>query len=371
MLPGSVLQASVQQAGRDVPRPFASDVRHQMSDQHPMNLVTDLRSYFQRRFNRWLDRRIPSERRVLLDRRRIFILPSPAGFIFLGVVVLLWLVATNYQNNLVFAFAALLGSLFVVAIFHSYANLAGLQLFVDRVEPTFAGHKACVRVVVEQGGRERVRDDIRLSFAGSSPVVVTLAEPGTSTGAELFVPAPGRGWLTPGRLRVESHYPLGLLRVWTRILPECRGLVYPKPVAGKPQPPGGGGGEGDGVSRQGSGADDFVGLEKYRPGDSLNRVAWKQQAQGRGMLTKHYGEAVASSQWLDWDTFPGLGREARLSRLCHWLLAVSEGDQPYGLRLPDGEIPPALGPRHRDQLLARLALFEVEQADERHRQDRS
>ncbi|MCK9563556.1 MAG: DUF58 domain-containing protein, partial [Bacteroidales bacterium] len=260
-----------------------------------------MNTQLQRRFNRWLDRRIPAERTVVLDRRRIFILPSPAGFAFLFMVLLLWLVATNYQNNLVFAFAALLGSLFVVAIFHSYANLAGLRLFVERVEPTFADHKACVQLVVEQSGRGRVRDDIRLSFAGASPVVVTLPAPDASVRAELFVPAPARGWLSPGRLKVESHYPLGLLRVWTSVLPACGGLVYPRPVAGTPQPLVSGSGEGDDVSRPQRGADDFVGLDKYRPGDSLNQVAWKQQAQGRGMLTKHYGETAAGNQWLDWD----------------------------------------------------------------------
>lgn len=325
-----------------------------------MDFFARLQSHFQQRFHHWLERRIPAERVVELDLRRIFILPSPAGYAYICVVALLWLVATNYQNNLVFAFAAMLGSLFVVAIFHSYANLAGVRIFVERAEPAFAGQKACVKLVVETGRGRRVRDDIRLSFKGAMPVAVTLAGPGTSARAELFVSATQRGWLKPGRLKVESHYPLGLLRVWSQVLPSCQGLVYPKPVQGAPLQLNSGGGENGELCRDLGGAEDFVGLDTYRPGDSLNRVAWKQHAQGRGMLTKHYGEAVADQQWLDWDAFPGLDREARLSRLCHWLLVVSEGDEPYGLRLPDGETAPGLGLRHRDQLLARLALFEVE-----------
>ena len=321
-----------------------------------MTPLARFRSRYQRWFHRWLARRIPGEREVVLDRRSIFILPSRAGLAYLGVVLLLWLLATNYQNNLVFAFAALLASMFVVAIFHSYANLSGLRLRIEQVEPTFAGHRARVLVALGQEGRPRLRDELILSFPGASPVAATLAE--GAARAELYVPAPRRGWLQPGRLTVESHYPLGLFRVWTHVLPAGRGVVYPRPVKGEPQALGDG--DGDGEARLvAGGSEDFIGLDKYRPGESLSRVAWKHQAQGRGMLSKHYGEAVSRSLWLDWRAFPGLDREARLSRLCQWLLDVSAGDDAYGLRLPGVETELSRGPAHRDRLLALLALFEV------------
>ncbi|MFA5547312.1 MAG: DUF58 domain-containing protein [Porticoccaceae bacterium] len=315
-----------------------------------------LRSRYQRWFHGWLARRIPEEQEVVLNRRRIFILPSRAGFAFLGVVALLWLVATNYQNNLVFAFAALLASMFVVAIFHSYANLSGLRLRVEQVDPAFAGHRARVVIALGQQGRPRLRDELTLSFPGASPVVATL--PGAAASTELFVPAPRRGWLRPGRLTVESHYPLGLFRVWTHVLPACKGIVYPRPIRGEPLALGDGGGEGEARLVAG-GSEDFIGLDKYRPGESLNRVAWKHQAQGRGMLSKQFGESISRSLWLDWRAFPGLDREARLSRLCQWLLTVSAADEVYGLRLPGVETELARGPAHRDRLLALLALFEV------------
>lgn len=322
-----------------------------------MSPLAPVRNYYRRWFNHWLTKRIPAEKTVVLDLKRIFIFPSRAGFAYLGVVALLWLVATNYQNNLVFAFAALLGAVFVVAILHSYANLSGIRLRVTRVEPTFAGQKAAVELQLAQQGKLRIRDDLTLSFAGSTPVKVALT--GSETTAMLYVPASQRGWLLPGRLTVESHYPLGLFRVWTHVLPECRGLVYPKPLHGQPvavhdavQ------GEDDEV--RGQGVDDFVGLEKYRSGEPLNRVAWKHFARGRGLLSKHFGDRVSSSQWLDWQAFPGLDREARLSRLCQWVLDVSVTDDLYGLRLPGSESAQDKGPRHRDQLLASLALFEIQ-----------
>ncbi|KJS10012.1 MAG: hypothetical protein VR73_00280 [Gammaproteobacteria bacterium BRH_c0] len=49
-----------------------------------------------------------------------------------------------------------------------------------------------------------------------------------------------------------------------------------------------------------------------------------------------------------------------MSRLCQWLLEVSAGGDLYGLRLPGSESALDKGPRHRDQLLASLALFELQ-----------
>lgn len=319
-----------------------------------MNPVAALRTHIDRRFQRWLERKLPAERTVHLDRRRIFIFPSRTGLGFLLMVALLWLMATNYENNLIFGFAALLTAVFVVAIFHSYANLAGLDLSVARVSPTFAGDKARVELRLGQS-TARHRDAIHLAFAGASPV--TVAVTGEATSAVLHVPGQRRGWLTPGRLTVTSYYPLGLLRVWTHVLPQCRGIVYPRPIPGQPAAVTGAGGSGPLQGRDGS--EDFAGLEKYRPGESLSHVAWKPYAQGRGMYSKRYADPVSERLWLDWAAFPGFDREARLSRLCHWLLALSAGDTAYGLRLPGIEIAPDRGEGHRDRLLRELALFEV------------
>ncbi|MEE9254876.1 MAG: hypothetical protein V3U43_08070, partial [Pseudomonadales bacterium] len=62
----------------------------------------------------WLDRRFPPSRTVTLDRRNVFIFPTREGFAFGLLLLLLLLGAINYQNTLVFAFAFLLASLFVI-----------------------------------------------------------------------------------------------------------------------------------------------------------------------------------------------------------------------------------------------------------------
>ena len=315
-------------------------------------------SFFQRRFDAWLERRLPRVDRVQLGSKSLFTFPSAGGAGFLAVVVLLWLLATNYENNVIFALGALLGAVMVVTIFHSFANLSGLQVQVRSVSAGFPGEMLRVELVLSQAGR-RLRDDIRLSFPGSAPVAVALDGDHQTASAVLYVPARRRGRRHLERVTIESTYPLGLIRVWTHVLLSGHGIVYPRPVEGVAQA-----GSDSGDSARGranpAGQEDFAGLRSYIPGESASRIAWKQFARGQGLHSKTFSDPVADPQWLDWEHYPGMDREARLSRLCHDVLACARKSDPFGLRLPGQVVPLGVGNRHRDQMLTALALFEVD-----------
>ncbi|TNE82453.1 MAG: DUF58 domain-containing protein [Gammaproteobacteria bacterium] len=325
-------------------------------------MVTAIRRFYRQRFTRWLERRLPAAPAVTLSRRSLFIFPTPAGFAFFLLIILCWLAATNYENNLVFAVACLLAALFVVAILHCFANLSGMTVSCLKVSPGFAGQSLTVELLLRQS-KHRHREAVLCSFAGGEAVLVTL--PGAAEQRlKLTVPAERRGLYHLGRLRIESIYPLGLLRAWTYVDLGARGLVYPQPVFTERQPSGGRT-DGDGVVPVGEGGDDFIGLNRFRAGDSLKHVAWKHYAREQGLHTKHYGDVLDRQWWLDWEQFPGLDREARLSRLCGLLLQVDPTGLPYGLRLPGVVIEPATGDAHRQQLLRELALFDQPQREKR------
>jgi uncharacterized protein (DUF58 family) len=192
--------------------------------------------------------------------------------------------------------------------------------------------------------------------------VVNLAD-GDRVEVSLHVPLQGRGWYHPGRLLLESTYPLGLLRCWTWIDLDLPALVYPRPVAG-PDPrllPSGSPG-GQGAPRPGN--DDLLGFRDYRPGDSLRQVHWKGLARGQALQTRINSAYAERSQWLDWDQFPEDGLELRLSHLCHRALECERSGEAYGLRLPGTVIAPGRGDKHRDAVLKALALFRPGGADE-------
>ena len=76
----------------------------------------------------WLARRIPPARQITLQGRCLFILPTRLGLWYLLVMLAIYLLGTNYQNNLVLLVAYGLGSLFMVTMWLTHRNLLGLSL---------------------------------------------------------------------------------------------------------------------------------------------------------------------------------------------------------------------------------------------------
>ncbi|MGD9661659.1 MAG: DUF58 domain-containing protein [Porticoccaceae bacterium] len=325
-------------------------------------MSTLLTKYWRRYFDFWLERRLPRVSQITLNHRSIFTFPSRTGLGFLGVLVLMWLLATNYENNVVFVFAALLAAVFVVTIFHSFANLSGIRVRIVHIEDGFPGEKVRVDVEVSQQDR-RYRDGIWLKFAGSSPQPVLFSSSHSVDDEQrtavvgLYIDTKRRGKLYPGRLTVETVYPLGLIRVWSRVLLDSWGIVYPQPISANGEHKGGGEST-DFAIDEVQGAEDFSALSPYRAGEPYNRIAWKQLARGQGLYTKHFADPVADPQWLDWNQYPGLDREARLSRLCADVLQAAISGRPYGLKLPGEQSVLGQGEKHRQRLLRSLALFE-------------
>ncbi|OUS12119.1 hypothetical protein A9Q89_06910 [Gammaproteobacteria bacterium 53_120_T64] len=323
-------------------------------------MIKRWRQILDRRYQQWITRRLPPIKKIRLDNRKLFIFPTRAGVVFLGLLVLLWLMATNFENNVVFAFTFLLAALFIIAVFHTFLNLSGLHIEGARASPGFAGQTAEFEYLLSQTG-QRQRYSIEFSHPGVEPTVVSLTG-GEVTSIYLAIPVNRRGWCQARRIRVHSVYPLGLLKVWTYLQFNSSALVYPQAID-TALPAQGAAGLGDKAPPENymannSGSEDFVGLEKYRLGESLRHIAWKQFAREQGLLTKHYADAIDDELWLDWELLPGLDSEARLSRLCAWTLGFSENQQPYGLRLPGVELAPGTGRAHRDAVLRELALFE-------------
>ncbi len=319
-----------------------------------MQLPLYAKRFFQQRMQLWIQRRLPAQSPQTLDRFKLIIFPSRSGLAFIVVDILLWLIGTNYQNNIIIGLALLLCSLFVVSILHTFSNLSGVTIRALGATPAFCGEAAEVEVMVNAEG-SRQYENILLCWPGGGTAVANLIDHRETT-VKLFVPTKQRGWMNPGRLLIETYYPLGMIRCWTWLDLDVHVLVYPKPIFAGRIPPS------QMVQDQGSrqvhnGTEDFTGLNPYRPGEPLRHIAWKHYAQGRGLYTKEFSASVDQRLWLEWDFFAGFDIEARLSRLCYWVLDVSKTQNEYGLRLPGLEVKPGKGLEHKRQVLKALALF--------------
>jgi len=294
---------------------------------------------------------------VVLTQRRVYILPTGQGLLFAATLGLLLIGSINYNLSLGYVLTFLLAGLGVVAMLHTWRNLAHLALRPGRASPVFAGEHAAFHVTLENhSGFERIA--IGVSLAESTPAYADVAIEGAAS-VPVTVPALRRGYLRLGRFRVFTTYPLGLFRAWSNVELDEHCLIYPQPEPGNPPLPAASLVSGDGGAH-GRGSEDFAGLRQYYPGDSLRHVAWKAFARGDQLLTKQFGGRAGSELWLDWELIPvSFTLEEKLSRLARWVLAAEEQGEFYGIRIPGRELAPASGSRHRDACLEALALFEA------------
>lgn len=305
--------------------------------------------------DRWLFRVMGPERGPIeLTQRRVFVLPTRAGTVYGGILLLMLTASINYSLSLGYLLTFLLAGLGVVAILHTFRNLVHLRIETGRTPPAFAGGRATFELAIEGPCRQpRFAISVGLRTKGR----VTIDVPADSSArVVLDAPAATRGWQRMGRVTLSTRYPLGLVRAWSYIEPDARCLVYPCPESDPPPLPvcSGWMGEGQGTA---AGSDDFAGLRGHQPADSPRHIAWKALARDRPLLTKQFSGALDEMLYLDWAQTPeALGEDARLARLAAWVLEARRLEKVWALRLPRRDIAPASGDAHLHNCLKALAL---------------
>lgn len=294
---------------------------------------------------------------MLLSRRHIYILPTGYGVFYAAVLLAMLAGAINYTLSLGFVLTFLLASIGVVAMLHTWRNLAGLHISNRRTPPIFAGEDAVFELTL-QDTQGRARYAIAAQLQHEPPAYIDVPVGGNAL-VKLSMASSKRGWLTPGRLTFFCDFPLGIFRAWSYAALDCRCLVYPRPAAPGSIVPASVSQGASGIAQQQSGDEDFAGHRNYQLGDSPRRVDWKASSREQGLLTKVFQGEAQTSLWLDWTLTPGRNAEQRLSQLTRWVIDAEAAQQSYGLRLPGLEYAPARGEAHYRQCLMALALLDA------------
>lgn len=311
-------------------------------------------------FNQWLARRLPPASKVTLAHKSVFILPTGFGLLWLFLVLLLFLFGTNYQNNLVIGLSLLLLSVFNTCIIYSYQNLAGLTISSKSCPQAYAGETLVfpVRLYAKQP-----QFSVLINYPNNQ---IKRIEKVTKESETTLIPFDNsrRGIIFPGRLKIESRYPLGLCRAWSHVDLDNQHLVFATPLDAQERLMHFNNNHDYIANDQGGhipGVDEFKGLRQHIPGESLKQVAWKQLAQGRGMLTKEFQQPQGQPQWLTLTDLTSADLETRLSQLTSSVNKLSEKRQVFGLIVGDKIIPPSEGESHRINCLQTLALVPANQ----------
>lgn len=313
------------------------------------------------RIDGWFLTRRPPSDRIELTQRNVYILPTRAGWLLVGTLLVLLVASINYQLNLGYLLTFLLAGSVAVGMHVCHGTLRGLAMHLLSPEPQFAGAAAVLRVVLDNT-RRSTRYGIGMAVRGSGQWAwCDVPAQGSATVDIAFRPE-RRGLHPVPPFTAETRFPLGTFRVWTVWRPAAKVLVYPSP---EPHPPSLPPGEPRADAPQLAGArtqqaGEYDGIRAYRRGDPLKMVVWKKVARAEAagsdnLYSRDAQQAQRQELWLD-ALHCGLPEhEVRLSRLCAWVLMADKLGLDYGLRVAGRSIAPSQGEAHKRQCLELLA----------------
>lgn len=321
------------------------------------------------RWRAWWDARHPRRDTHLMGQHNIYILPSRPGLAFCATLAVLLLAAINDQLSLGYALTFLLAGAGLASMHSTHGNLRALSLDLKAPQPVFAGEDLQLELRLHNSGRARFGIGVHVRGSPDAEIAWTDVPALGHALLQMRCPAGPRGLRELPALQIVTRFPLGLFRAWSVWRPAARVWIYPRPE--QPAPPFPAQQE-DGDSSPLSVAgrlpgQDFEGVRHYRRGDSMRQVLWKKAAlsleQGAPLWVRETQAPAARQLWLDARAAGPGGAEARLSRLCAWVLAAERAQAPYGLRLAGQKWAPALGPEQRRLCLEQLALAPGEPTD--------
>lgn len=325
------------------------------------------------KINAFFARRAPKSDSVSLGLRNVYIFFSRQGLLFALLMIATFVTGVNYANNLVLGLCFYLFSMWLVAVFYTFVQVASIEVRLVETTLTEAGSVGFVtlELSVRSGKPSRqielifdnkheiaqkmLKGDALDDHMNERTVIVSMLDKPTLV--RLPVYAPMRGVMSLPRLTVKSRYPLGVMQAWAYVYLASPLFVHPKTapfdwqndkraVASETE-------ERSAISV--AGQSDFEMLDEYQEGESLARVSWSHVARGAGMLTKHFGDSLGREWCLHYDDMPSGTHEARLSELAHAIKAISEQHTPFMLVLPSGAGQIGVGEEFVRQCLLRLA----------------
>ena len=305
---------------------------------------------------RWARRRQGEDALPLtLLARRIYILPTRAGFAFAVLLFAMLLAGLNYSNSLTLLLTFLLAGMALIGIHECHRNLKGLHVVRADVEDCFAGQDARIELRFENGlGQPRSGLALRLDSAPQSRFELP---PRSVCVHHLEYRGLRRGRQPLGRIELATTAPHGLFCAWSWLHLPLEAIVYPVPAGRLPLPGGDGRRTQLSAGARSSGVEEWAALRPFVPGDSPRAVAWKLYAREAPLLVSQYEAEAGSERVLDFTALPGLGLEARLSQLAAWALECERRGERFALRLPRHAIAAGSGSAHLRQCLRALALY--------------
>lgn len=324
-------------------------------------MLQSLSTPLQQKIQQFFAKRAPRQDDVKLGLNNVYIFFSRQGVLFALLLAITFIMGVNYGNNLVLGLFFYLFALWLVSVFYTFVQISSLS--VRFVEVPLAQAQSFTWVSLEISTRSgKPSRQVTVAFEQQlpnhlqAPKSITLTSVDTSMLVRLPVYVDKRGYCLLPRLKIQSVYPLGIMRAWAYVRFASGVFVYPKPQPfhwQKQQSPTT---HGEQAYMMGVvGQDDFDKLDEYVQGESLARVSWTHLARGAGMLSKHFADPVGHQWCLDYAAMPSTNHEQKLSQLVFAVEQLQALQVPFMLKLPSFQGQLGMGDAFVQQNLLQIA----------------
>ncbi|MGJ8662713.1 MAG: DUF58 domain-containing protein [Marinicella sp.] len=310
-----------------------------------------IRQLFKRKLNQFFNRRGAEQLPVIFGWRRIYVLPSKAGWFFSMIWFLMMLAGLNFNNNMSLMLVFLLFGLAQVILHKTFFNMRNLRFEHVSSEPVFLGDDLTLQI---QMGADHDKWQIQTSNEYSEDITNITQH---SAQLQQIIPATTRGWQAVDRIKFFTRYPMGLFTVWVYCIPKASVLVYPKPESPCPAFPNHGGIDGE-ISTVTKG-EELSSIRNYRQGDPIRDIAWKKSAQSNQTWVKEFNQTQGKHLLFDYAQLQLSNTELKLSRLTAWIIAAEQQQAEYQLLLPGFDSTMSGGDSHKHHCLKALALYQA------------
>ena len=292
-----------------------------------------------------------------LSAERVRLRPTRQALFYLALIVTMLVSSLNYQNNLGILTSLFFLSCLLLSALQGRQLLHSITLSFSKIEPVFCNNPAHISITITthknfKGARLLLRIDNSGNNSSDKSIHMTDSQEQTLNYA---IPTSHRGEHLIQSIRLSSLYPFGVMQACANFHIEQRFIVYPDPDLAEKQ---------DLYSSQRQHHDqqdfnqsDFAGMRSYSPGDPFKLINWKTAASEKGLHINIFSSNIHSEGWIDWDDYPGMNTEQRLSLMTRAVIEHEKRQCNYGLRLANTIFRPRCGVTHMKQCLTALALF--------------
>ena len=284
----------------------------------------------------------------------IYIIPTFDALKLLVLNGTLLIIGLVYANNFILFFNFILFCLFLGSMYYTHFNLRGIKINGCKINSLHCDESSTMTLTLSSSSMlghyflnlrtlhsDLIEVDTHKTFS--------LPEKSPSASINLAVKGKKRGCGKINNLVIETLFPFHLFRCLIVLSVDASFYVYPRRTNSKVHK------TSSFEEEKNDDGDSFI-LRNYHRGDSLKHIHWKKLAQTQEWYSKTH--LTETQEPILLSLHDGIDTEEQLASISAELYQYLQDQIPFGMKLNNQIIAPALSHKHLEQCQRTLARYE-------------